>query len=305
MLLRDAQLWRVAPTLAACALLAACVVLQPRARPLALAARSSAAARQQMLQAIEADADGWGGDEANEDAPPPEDIMAIQGAQAGSILGLDYMEASAAGAAATAASAAPELIPLLALRQRFDAPVPVRRDAPAAALLTHEEARALRHIKADLASEPHMAGRGASARSGDALGSHRRRQTATGVRAENRKAGRVPMKALAAKHTAQPVARAVTAVTAVAFSPVSGDAAFVLALGLESGDMTLVRGVRGEDATVKWSTALQFPPQLCHCAAVRRMVWRHKPGAGGLQLATCSADHSVRVFGVRGIASKE
>ena len=101
------------------------------------------------------------------------------------------------------------------------------------------------------------------------------------------------------------VAKLATAVTAVAFSPVSGDAAFVLALGLESGDMTLVRGVRGEDATVKWSTALQFPPQLCHCAAVRRMVWRHKPGAGGLQLATCSADHSVRVFGVRGIASKE
>ena len=212
---RDAQLWRVAPTLAACALLAACVVLQPRARPLALAARSSAAARQQMLQALEADTDGWGGDEANEDAPPPEDIMAIQGAQAGSILGLDYMEASAAGAAATAASAAPELIPLLALRQRFDAPAPVRRasrDAPAAAQLTHEEARALRHIKADLASEPHTAGRVAAARSGDALSSRRRRQTATGVRAENRKAGRAPMKALAAKHTAQPVARAVTAV---------------------------------------------------------------------------------------------
>lgn len=66
--------------------------------------------------------DGWGNDQMDEDAPPPEDIMALQSAQAGSILGLDYMEASAAGAAATAAAAGPELIPLLALRQRYDAP---------------------------------------------------------------------------------------------------------------------------------------------------------------------------------------
>lgn len=67
-------------------------------------------------------ADGWGDDQVDEDAPPPEDIMALQSAQAGSILGLDYMEASAAGAAATAAAAGPELIPLLALRQRYSAP---------------------------------------------------------------------------------------------------------------------------------------------------------------------------------------
>jgi hypothetical protein len=67
-------------------------------------------------------ADGWGNDQMDEDAPPPEDIMAMQSAQAGSILGLDYMEASAAGAAATAAAAGPELIPLLALRQRYNVP---------------------------------------------------------------------------------------------------------------------------------------------------------------------------------------
>ena len=47
----------------------------------------------------------------------------LQGAQAGSILGLDYMEASAAAGAAAAAAAGPELIPLLALRQRYNVPV--------------------------------------------------------------------------------------------------------------------------------------------------------------------------------------
>lgn len=114
----------------ACLLLVVCAVLQPRHKEVALLQRHAGARalahddRQSRatLQALTADsANSWGegGMDDDEDAPPPEDIMAIQGAQAGSIMGLDYMEASAAATAASAVAAAPELIPLMALRQRY------------------------------------------------------------------------------------------------------------------------------------------------------------------------------------------
>jgi len=121
---------RVTQVLAACALLVVCVVFQPKHKEVELFQRRAAVRalktddlkNRAMMQSLSADMDvindGWGNDDVDENAPPPEDIMAIQGAQAGSIIGLDYLEATAAAGAATAAAAAPELIPLMALRQK-------------------------------------------------------------------------------------------------------------------------------------------------------------------------------------------
>ena len=121
----------VMQALAACGLLVVCVMLQPRHKEVALFQRSAgsralAADNRQSratLQTLTADSvspEALGESDGVDDTdPPPQDILAIQGAQAGSIMGLDYMETSAAATAAAAAAAAPELIPLMALRQRY------------------------------------------------------------------------------------------------------------------------------------------------------------------------------------------
>ena len=118
---------RLSPILAACAMVVLCVLAQPKHKEIELKQQHAANnarsnfATFQALQNNEAPDDFVGGD-ADEAEPTPQDVMAIQGAQAGTILGLDYMEATAAGAAATAAAVGPELIPLIALRQRYGAP---------------------------------------------------------------------------------------------------------------------------------------------------------------------------------------
>ena len=121
----------VMQALAACGLLVVCVMLQPRHKEVVLFQRSAGSRalaaddRQSRatLQALTADSvspEALGeSDGMDDNDPPPQDILAIQGAQAGSIMGLDYMETSAAATAAAAAAAAPELIPLMALRQRY------------------------------------------------------------------------------------------------------------------------------------------------------------------------------------------
>ena len=147
---------RVSQVLAACGLLVLCAVFQPKHKEIALFQRRAAVQalkadtlkNRATLQVLTADAAAADHMDDDENAPAPEDIMAIQerltylhpgvsvnafsnyslcvnlqGAQAGSILGLDYMEASAAAGAAAAAAAGPELIPLLALRQRYNVPV--------------------------------------------------------------------------------------------------------------------------------------------------------------------------------------
>jgi hypothetical protein len=147
---------RVSQVLAACGLLVLCAVFQPKHKEVELFQRRAAVQalkadtfkNRATLQVLTADAAAADQMDDDENAPAPEDIMAIQerltylhpgvsvnafsnyslcvnlqGAQAGSILGLDYMEASAAAGAAAAAAAGPELIPLLALRQRYNVPV--------------------------------------------------------------------------------------------------------------------------------------------------------------------------------------
>lgn len=90
---------------------------------------------------------------------------------------------------------------------------------------------------------------------------------------------------------------------------------YALAVGLESGVLQLWR-VTGTDASGDGGTTslsldvrlvMQFQEQLCHVAAVHRLCWRETEEEGeeeeeeeaGLQLASCGADHAVRIFNVR------
>ena len=97
-------------------------------------------------------------------------------------------------------------------------------------------------------------------------------------------------------------------VTAVAFSPRPRglDAAgYVLAIGLESGDIEVWRG--GDAAP--WGCVLRFADGLAHAASVRRLRWRPRSPAGAgesdggqeeeMVLASCGADHAVRIAAVR------
>ena len=96
------------------------------------------------------------------------------------------------------------------------------------------------------------------------------------------------------------------AVTSVAFAPVSstatdGSVTWHLAAGMEDGRVELWRiaetggeaaGLPSHTASRLWQ-ASQFH---AHAGAVRRLAWRQRNV--GVQLATCSEDHAVRLFDV-------
>jgi elongator complex protein 2 len=84
-----------------------------------------------------------------------------------------------------------------------------------------------------------------------------------------------------------------SAATACAFSPADGDASssHTLAIGLESGVVALAVFSVADDGESKTDSLTPLPVELTHCDAVRRIRWRNAS-----QLATCSLDHSVRIF---------
>lgn len=70
----------------------------------------------------------------------------------------------------------------------------------------------------------------------------------------------------------------------------------LLAVGMDDGLIELWSLSDGS-ATL----ALRFDPFLCHVSTVHRLAWRRnnvKDGDGTVELASCGADHSVRVFQV-------
>lgn len=70
----------------------------------------------------------------------------------------------------------------------------------------------------------------------------------------------------------------------------------LLAIGMDDGLIELWRVSGGSAAP-----ALRFHPFLCHVSTVHRLAWRRnniEDGDGIMQLASCGADHSVRVFRV-------
>lgn len=81
----------------------------------------------------------------------------------------------------------------------------------------------------------------------------------------------------------------------------------VLAVGLESGLIelwSLSLEKNEQDLTVsvpKASLIIQFNTFMCHVSAVNRLAWRNSEkndDSDSMQLASCGADHCVRIFKV-------
>ncbi len=107
---------------------------------------------------------------------------------------------------------------------------------------------------------------------------------------------------------------AVTAVAVLPTLPPAGSLTWTTAVGLESGQVELWHGCSpppqhppSGDAAPEWTWRRLFvvPPSLGHCAAVTRLRWRPRGGHpaevlvnedGSHTLASCSLDHSVRLF---------
>lgn len=79
----------------------------------------------------------------------------------------------------------------------------------------------------------------------------------------------------------------------------------ILAVGMDNGLIELwsVSGGRAPDSPLRVACTLQFDPLLCHVSTVHRLRWREPSSSdekSALELASCGADHTVRVFEVRG-----
>lgn len=80
----------------------------------------------------------------------------------------------------------------------------------------------------------------------------------------------------------------------------------LLAVGMESGLIELwsLSSTRAEDGTASVQTAAciaKFDPFMCHVSPVHRLAWRNpikNDNCRNMKLASCGADHSVRVFNV-------
>lgn len=82
----------------------------------------------------------------------------------------------------------------------------------------------------------------------------------------------------------------------------------LLAVGMESGliEMWSLSSTRrpGDGNAAAPPTAAciaKFDPFMCHVSPVHRLAWRHsmkKEDCRSMQLASCGADHTVRVFNV-------
>ncbi|XP_042187984.1 elongator complex protein 2 isoform X1 [Callorhinchus milii] len=99
------------------------------------------------------------------------------------------------------------------------------------------------------------------------------------------------------------------AATAVSFGPVaSPDESYILAVGLECGKIMLYKWKAAETTqNIDWIKCLELDKSQCHTLAVKRLRWRQSVGRAGcndesdskwLQLASCSADHSIKIFNV-------
>ncbi|PWA82673.1 elongator protein 2 [Artemisia annua] len=74
----------------------------------------------------------------------------------------------------------------------------------------------------------------------------------------------------------------------------------VLAVGMENGLIELWSLSLGNNEP-KASLLIQFDPFMCHVSSVNRLAWRNSEkndDSDSMQLASCGADHCVRVFNV-------
>lgn len=94
----------------------------------------------------------------------------------------------------------------------------------------------------------------------------------------------------------------VTALSWVGLDPESNG---LLAVGMESGLLELwslsIKRTDNANSNVAASVVLRLDPFVCHVSSVNRLSWREPEKSEEcrkLQLASCGADHSVRVFEV-------
>uniref|UniRef100_A0A6A7G1A1 Elongator complex protein 2 n=1 Tax=Hirondellea gigas TaxID=1518452 RepID=A0A6A7G1A1_9CRUS len=89
-------------------------------------------------------------------------------------------------------------------------------------------------------------------------------------------------------------------VTSVSFSPqtLNDSKGYLIAIGLENGFIEIWSGSEDSTNAMKWKCELKLDESICHCSSVRRIVWRRNPITESLQFASCSLDHSVRIFDV-------
>ncbi|XP_009585892.1 PREDICTED: elongator complex protein 2-like, partial [Fulmarus glacialis] len=103
-------------------------------------------------------------------------------------------------------------------------------------------------------------------------------------------------------------------VTAVSISRVlTPDGRYIVAVGLENGKIILYTWKQSgqEPALADWTTCVEMYNSQSHALAVKRLCWRHHAGRAGhndqnssewLQLASCGADHCVKIFNVNRFA---
>uniref|UniRef100_A0A8C0UYS4 Elongator complex protein 2 n=1 Tax=Cyanistes caeruleus TaxID=156563 RepID=A0A8C0UYS4_CYACU len=103
-------------------------------------------------------------------------------------------------------------------------------------------------------------------------------------------------------------------VTAVGISRVlTPDGRYIVAVGLENGKIILYTWKQsGKEPTLAdWTTTVEIDNSQSHALAVKRLCWRHHAGRAGhndensskwLQLASCGADHCVKIFNVNRFA---
>ncbi|NXC17397.1 ELP2 protein, partial [Corythaeola cristata] len=103
-------------------------------------------------------------------------------------------------------------------------------------------------------------------------------------------------------------------VTAVSVSRVlTPDGRYIVAVGLENGKIILYTWKQSgqEPALADWTMCVEMSNSQSHALAVKRLCWRHHVGRAGhndqnssewLQLASCGADHCVKIFNVNRFA---
>ncbi|KAM5158488.1 elongator complex protein 2 isoform 2-T2 [Mantella aurantiaca] len=81
---------------------------------------------------------------------------------------------------------------------------------------------------------------------------------------------------------------------------------YIIAVGLECGKILLYKW-QSSVSENDWIKSYEMDQSLCHTLTVKQVCWRSKPGRAGhddldnaewLQLASCGADHSVKIFNV-------
>ncbi|XP_066435314.1 elongator complex protein 2 [Eleutherodactylus coqui] len=96
-------------------------------------------------------------------------------------------------------------------------------------------------------------------------------------------------------------------VTAVCVNQaIASQGRYIIALGLDCGKINLYTWQYNITSN-SWIKAYELDQSLCHTLTVKQLCWRSRPGRAGhdgaddgawLQLASCGADHGVKIFNV-------